>query len=380
MNSFQRLKYTSLAIAALALAGCDLRKERDFEWSEETARLTGKELGTWLRKAPFTNELLQEEKNKMVLTNAAQVFPFMGRYKNTVEELQNLPDDPDNPIYRQETVLYKDPEWGDLFVNATLLYDDQEVFLDRFYSEQGNILFGSIAGAMSSYSATLTETPVSTRTGDHKAGLYWASTQAGPYLVGFYQKGKLIFETAIPLPGSDTTAVLTQLKAVNEKLGLGISQWQQATVQQLKPAETQETFWKDPFMGLYPDAKYMLDKVHLKVRNTPLEQARTVVRGDYYFSYDGPAGKTVLYTMLKETEAGREAFDTENQDLPAYEKYGQSVYYQEQQAGEQVKGVAKTFFGPDQYLEINYEYPANAPEAKAHIHGILKHVKVARFL
>ncbi|HWK98941.1 MAG TPA: hypothetical protein VNQ55_03300 [Parapedobacter sp.] len=363
----------------VVLAGCNT-DTRDFEWSEDIAELTGKDLGSWLRQAPFSNELAQREENKMVFTNAQQVFPFMGRYYNAVEELRYARNEPDNPIYWQETVLYQDPDWGDLFVNATLLYDDAEVFLDRHYSESGNVVFEGTEAAMGNHSATLTETAVSARGADYKTAIYWASTGGECYLLGFYQQDNLIFEAAIPLLASDTSATLAKLNAVNEKLELNIAEWQQATVQQLAPSGTHETFWKDPFVGLYPEKRYMLDKVQLKVKDTPFQQVRPAVTGDYYFSYDKPAGKVVLYTALRETEVDREAFDAENEDLPAYETNGRHVYYEEQEAGERVKGVAKTYFGSGQYLELTYEYPRDDPEAKAHVHGILKHVKVSRIL
>src|SRR3546814_8064877 len=106
---------------------------RDFEWHADIAQITGKDLDKWLRQAPFTNELSQQEENKIVFTNSAQVFPFMRRYNNAVGELEYSPESPANPIYQQETVLYQYTDWGDLFINATLLYDAQEVFLDPTY-------------------------------------------------------------------------------------------------------------------------------------------------------------------------------------------------------------------------------------------------------
>ena len=362
------------------LAACNSGNTRDFEWPAEIAQLTGRDLGTWLRGAPFSNELMQTAEHETVFTNAAQVFPFMGRYHNAVGELANTSNESNSPAYQRETVLYQDPDWGDLFVNATLLYDKEEVFLDRYYDESGNVLFGGADAAMTTHSATLVETAVSARTPAYKTAIYWADTGSARYLLGFYQQGKLVFETAIPLSASDTAAALAQLNAVNEKLGLHIAEWQRATVQQLKPTGGNETFWKDPFVGLYPEDKYMLDKVRLKIKDTPFRAAATPVRGDYYFSYDAPTGQVVLFTALRDTKADRESFGAENKGLPAYRANGQSVYYQEQQVGEEAEGVAKIYFGAGQYLELNYKYPWDDAEAKAYVHGILKHVKVSRIL
>src|SRR5690606_29001353 len=137
--------------------------------------LTGKDLGEWLRQAPFTNELSQKDDNKMVFTNAQQVFPFMGRFHNAVGELRYARNEADNPIYQEEAVLYQDPEWGDLFVSGTLLYDAEEVFLDRNYSESGNVLFGGVDAGMDRHTASLRETAVFSRSGPNKAACYWAA-------------------------------------------------------------------------------------------------------------------------------------------------------------------------------------------------------------
>lgn len=307
------------------LAGCEAGT-RDFEWPADIAQPTGKDLGKWLRRAPFSNELLQEGEEKTVVTNARQVFPFMGRYLNVVGELEYSPQDSDNPIYRQESVLYKDPDWGDLFINATLLYDEQEVFLNQYYSESGNVVFDGATAAMDSYGATLTETEVFVRTNDYKTGIYWTGTPDRRYLLGFYQNDQLIFEAAIPLRASDTAATLAKLNEVNGKLGLGVTEWHQATVPQLKPTVSRETFWYDPFVGIYMEPRYLLHRVRLKLRDTPF-QPQEDTEGDHYFGYDTPGGKVELFTLLKDTDLDEEAFDAAHRDLPAYEANGRHVYH-----------------------------------------------------
>ncbi|MFC6102528.1 hypothetical protein [Olivibacter domesticus] len=301
----------------------------------------------------------------------------MGRYHNAVGELQYTHNDPDNPVYQQETVLYQDPDWGDLFVNATLLYDEQEVFLDQYYSKSGNVIFDGVNAAMGSHDAALTETSVFANTAAYKTGVYWARTSSRHYLLGFYQRDKLIFEVAIPLRASDTLATLVKLNTVNEKLGLHVREWQQATTQQLQPVDTQETFWKNPFVGLYMEEPYLLHRVSLKIKDTPFREARTAIKGDHYFSYDTPTGKVELFTVVKDTYADRDAFDATHQNLSAYEANGQRVYYDEQETGGKVKGIAQTYFKSGKFLTLHYEYPqAGGDEAKAIIHRILRHVRV----
>lgn len=362
------------------LAACNSEKTKKFVWEKEIAQLTGKNLDKWLRQAPFSNELKQTDENKLVFTNAEQVFPFMARYKNAVGELRETYNDPENPVYQKKTVLYQDPEWGDLFVNATLLYDDQEVFLDRSYSTPGNVILGGPDAAMDIHRATLSETAVFARTSDHKTGIYWVRTSGKDYLLGLYQKGRLIFETVIPLRATDTLATLFKLNEVNEKLGLHIAEWKDATIQQLKPANTEETFWEDPFTGIYMDKRSTLNKVHLKIGDTPFRLARKAVKGDYYFSYDTSEGKIALFTVLKNTNQDGEGFDEEHKQLNSYELQGQILYYKEEQVKGLIKGVARTYVGQGQFLELNFEYPQTDLEAKAYIHGVLKNIKIFRYL
>ncbi|QDH79613.1 hypothetical protein FKX85_11415 [Echinicola soli] len=361
------------------LAGCNTEGSREFVWEEEIVQLTGKDLGKWLRQAPFSNELAQTDKDRTVLTNAKQVFPFMARYKSAVGELENFYNHSDNPIYQQETVLYQDPQWGDLFVNATLLYDHEEVFLDYHYSEMGNPVFDGIS-AVTTYSASLLETQVFAQTAYYKTGLYWAQTLDKRYLLGFYQKGKLVFEVAVPLNSTDTVATLAKLKAVNEKLELHIPEWKNASEQQLKAKGTRDTFWKNLFMGIYMDKESTLNKVYLKVKDTPFQLAGKIVKGDYYFSYEAPNGKVALFTVLKETALDQKAFITEHKQLLSYQKNGQTVYYEEQQDRETIEGKAFAYYGPGKYLEINYGYPKTDQVAKTHVHGILKNIKIRKHL
>lgn len=374
-----KVKRLGILLLLFALTGCN-RSTRDFEWPADIAQLTGQDLGAWLRTAPFSNELSQGDEDSMVLTNAAQVFPFMARFNNAVGELEYSPGNPDNPIYQQETVLYQDPDWGDLFISAALLYDVQEVFLGQYYSESGNVLFDGVDASMSRYNAALTETAVFARTDAHKTGVYWVNTAVGNYLLAFYQKDNLIFEAAIPLRTSDTIATLAKLNAVNEKLGLAVTEWQQATVSQLRPADTQETFWVDPFVGIYPEERYLLNKVQLKIKDTPFRLAPQPVKGDYFFSYDTPTGQVELFTVVKDTDHDRDAFDSAHQGLSAYGSNGRRVYYEEQETDGRVTGVAKTYFKPGQYLEINFGYPSDNLQTRARVHGVLKHVKVSGIL
>lgn len=368
-------------LTVLVFAGCKSANTPEFAWPADIAALTGKDLGDWLRRAPFNNELSQKEEGKAVFTNAKQVFPYMGRFNNAIEELRNIRNNPDNPIYQEEVVLYQDPEWGDLFVSATLLYDAQEVFLESYYSESGNILFGGVDAAMDRHAASLRETAVFSRSDDTKSACYWAATAGGSYLLGFYQQGNLVFETAIPLRDSDTLATLNKLREVNDKLGRGAFAWQQASAAQLIPSDKRETFWKNPFVGIYLETATLMTRVQLKVKDTPFQEVHPAPTGDHYFSYEGEGGLVMFATEVKATDDDREAFDAGNKDLPTYEKNGQCLFYEEySMKGNRIVGVARTYYKAGEYLEIPFAYPQADKAAKATLHGVLQNIKVRQFL
>lgn len=234
----------------MVLTSCSSNNKKDFVWDEDVAAFTGKNLGNWLRQAPFGNELKQHEDDKVVFTNARQVFPFMGRYYSDTEELREGYTENDTVIFRQEEVLYKDPEWGDLFLHATLLYDGREVFLNNSYSQTGNVIFGGMDAAMDTHTASLYETSVFNKNDRYKTGIYWANTGLNRYLLGFYQQGQLVFETVVPLVKSDTLATLNKLKEINKKINLNVPQWENASVQQLRIAA--QKFLERPFYRNLP--------------------------------------------------------------------------------------------------------------------------------
>lgn len=366
-----------ILLFVLSFLGCS-RESTEFRWSDDIAQLTGKDLNKWLRRAPFLNEITPKEENQILFTNAAQVFPFMGRYYNATGELEFIPNSPKSDIYERATVLYQDPEWGDLFLDATLLYDQQEVFLDRYYRQSGNVLIGGGASALNGHIASLNETAVYAKSDAYKTGIYWANTAARQFLIGFYQKDNLVFQTAIPLHNSDTLETWAKLNVVNHQLGLDITEWLGASPDQLSALDSKETFWKDPFVELYQGENF-LPRLRLKIRDTPLQQAERMVSGDHYFAYQGTTGKVSLYTLVKDTEDNLKAFDKTHGDLAVYRIGSGRLYYHEKHVGEKIMGIAKTYFKPGQCLEIHFEYPMADKNAKDIIHGVLQHVKIRKY-
>ncbi|MEC3879364.1 hypothetical protein [Parapedobacter sp. 10938] len=98
-----------MLFACTLLISCDrqTRITKDFVWDEDVKARTGRSLHAWLKKAPFDNEFGKGDGNNMVFTNAEQVFPFMGRYYNAVEELTR-DHSTDTVIFQDTKILFRD--------------------------------------------------------------------------------------------------------------------------------------------------------------------------------------------------------------------------------------------------------------------------------
>lgn len=360
--------------ACTLLVSCDRQSRitKNFVWDEDVKELIGGNLHSWLRKAPFDNELMKAEDGKIILTNAEQVFPFMGRFYNAVEELRK-DHDADTVIFYDTEVLYQDPVWGDLFLHASLLYEKQEVFLSDSYIEMGSPFFGGTDAVTDMHRSSLSETSVAANQAEYKTGIYWVWTNYQDYLLGFYQQGQLVFETAIPLLGLDTLATLNKLKEVNKSLGLNIPEWEQAEVAHLQVVETPTSFWQDPFWGIYPGS--FGNDVYLKTKDTPFVQDDVARKGDYYFSYDSPGGEVYLYTSMAQTELEKEDFIKTHSKMEKYRYSYDDIFYEEHPDNGFVRGSAKTYFKPNQYLALHFSYPETDREARKQVHDVLRHVK-----
>ncbi|PRD53844.1 hypothetical protein C5749_10010 [Sphingobacterium gobiense] len=365
----------------IMLTSCDNRSHnrKPFVWDEDVKQLIGVEnLNAWLRKAPFGDELKQAEKDKLIFTNAKQVFPFMNRYYDAIEELREYGDPAtDTVIFSAKEVLFQDSVWGDLFVGAMLLYDDREVFLSDSYLESGSPIFGGVEAVRDIHRASLYETGVLAKHPKYKTGIYRVWTSYRDYLLGFYQQGQLVFEAVVPLLGSDTLATLNKMKEISKNLGLNVPEWENATVEQLQQVDEPKSFWQDPFLGIYPN-KFTHD-VYLKIKDTPFIQDEKPRKGDYYFAYRADNGDVSLYTLLQKTEMTKDDFNEANKEMDSYRYSYDDIFYEEESNNGYVSGTAKTYFKDNQYLEIYYSYPEADGKAKKQAHSILRYVNTRSY-
>lgn len=367
-----------MLFACTLLSSCDRETHitKPFVWDEDIRALVGGSLHAWLSKAPFANELKRYEKDRIVITNAEQVFPFMGRYYNAVEELRK-DYNADTVIYSQTEILFQDSVWGDLFLHAMLLYDDQEVFLADRYLALGSPFFGGADAVMDMHESSLSETSVVAKHPGYKTGIYWAWANYHDYLLGFYQQGQLVFETAVPLLGNDTLATLDKLKEINKSLGLNIPEWENAEVAHLQRVEQAKTFWQDPFLGIYPGE--FGNDVYLKTKDSPFVLDDEARKGDYYFSYTANGEEVFLYTQMQRTDLGRDDFNKANKMAGKYRYMYDDIFYEEHPEKGYVRGSAQAYFKDNRYLEIHFGYPETEPDARHQVHKVLRHVKMLNY-
>ncbi len=372
------LKILTLVFGFSFLTSCDFfsSSKKDFQWNDEVATLTGKDLKSWLRKAPFSNELKGND-NEVMFSNAEQVFPFLGKYYNSVEQQKKNYSDPEaGQIYQTETILFQDPHWGDLFVNAALMYNNDELYLNDSNIETGDPMFEGKDAVFNTYHGGLMETSVHSKAQDTKNGLYWGSNSTKVYLLAFYQKNNLAFEVAVPLIGQDTLATLNKLKEVNTALGLNVPEWANAQLKDLNPLDKNGTFWKDPFQGFFA-VDYFIQTVFLKILDTDFKEEQSSSDEDIHqFSANNNGGTAKFSVKTAPSTLNFEDFEKKYKDLAHYEYFHKKVYYEEKESGNEVQGKAYAFYSKDKVLEFEFSYPKNNPELKKQMHSILKYVKI----
>lgn len=306
----------------------------DYQWTEDAAKLTNKDLNGWLQKAPFEGDINKDEDRKILMTNAEQLFPFKGQYINADGEV------PHQNIYQSANVLFNDPKWGSVYVLATLLHTPEKLYYKDSHYSAGNMMFGDSLSA--NYDAHLSETQVATVKPDYQTVIYRASVDTQSYLFATYQKGVLLFEVVIPW--QDDAAVIAKLKEVNQALNLNIPEWNKLTAEDLTVNEKPVTFWKDPYVGMF---KFRLNyRLSLKTGMTPFD----VEDGERLY-YRTEKGDVVMQFEEVQTPLNQADYFANPPSAPityvARGYYGtteQTVYVSEKEQDGKVLGEGETFF------------------------------------
>lgn len=376
-----------IVIFFLLLLGCQSESAREFEWSEELTKTTGKHLNIWLEKSPFDGKWNESETNKntIVIDNIAQVFPFLGKFKNENDNFKNSLGR-DSDIYQKKVTVFKDSQFGESFVYAALVYEDQALFLKDYYSEMGNVAFSGKDAIYESYTASLSETMVFGENEKYKTAIYWVNSNYKTYLFGFYQKGKLIFQFGFPCNANEKLKCLEKVKEINSALNLNIKEWAEITEAQLAVNKNPQSFWKDPYRGIYR-GKSLLHEVKVKIKNTDFKELKRNLANekgvDYIFAQENGNKQNMISFKKDETTLNKKQFEDEFKAL----KYismndtskGKLFITSNKVVNGQVITDTQTYFKNKTTLKIQISYPENDPKAKAQLFDILTNIKISRF-
>lgn len=367
------------------LISCE--EQKPFVWTDDIAQITGKNLAMWIEKSPFNgkwNKLASDE-DLIIFDNRKQVFPFMGKFKNDVDDFKNF-NHSDGDIHQEEVVLYQDSNFGESFVYSALLYEPQELFLKKFYSETGDMLFSGTNSINERYSASLSETLLFERNETYKAAIYRVNSNYKNYLFGFYQRGKLVVQFGFPCTVEQTQEGIDKIKEINANLDLNITSWSQATVESLVINNNPQGFWKDPYQGLYI-GEYMLPELQVKVKNTSYKMssnAKANAEGvDYMFINDSEGGQYTISFKREITSLNKEKFEDQfnNNSHISVKDYDETKLFITNEKS--INGInsmdIETYFIKDSFLKIQIRYPQNDTKAKDQLLDILTSLRIKRF-
>jgi len=369
-----------LILFLLLLLNCHNKKP--FEWTDDLKPITGTNLKQWIEKSPFDN-LWNSHKNNndnIVIDNRNQVFPFMGKFKNENNNFKNYKTNGD--IYKEETALFNDSQFGESFVYAALLYNSQELFLQPALSEMGNVAFSGANAINKRYYANLSETKIYNKNKTYKTAIYWVDANRKKYLFGFYQRGQLVFQFGFPCNMNNRSEGLKKIKEINQSLNLNVKEWANAQETDLNINNTPQSFWENPFIGIYHN-KYTLPDVQVKTKNTGLKKLNknlSYQKGvDYVFAHKN---KQLLISFKRETTT------VTAQEFVNKFKHGKQIITNNKDqlfiTNEEVKNGQvimdiETYFKNTSILKIQISYPENDNKAKEQLLDILNNLKIQKF-
>lgn len=380
---YKRTLVGLLSLFFIALVSCG--QSRDVELPEDIKQITHGDLNAWLKKTPFEGlwDPAEDKKaNTIVITNVHQVFPFIGKLKNASDDNKNFTGQ-DGDIHEDAWQVFKDPKWGEVVTYAQLAYAPEELFLSPSYSEMGNPAFSGSQDIKLSYSGNLTATQVIDRKGDSKAAIYWVNSNMQTYLMGFYQNQNLVFEVAFPCKIEEKAMCLGKLKDINKKLQLNISSWDNASIDMLQPSDNKDSFWLDPYTGIFPD-EYEIPSVRVKTRFTDFKLQNLNVpqyNAAYLFSYENSYGLHYIGFNKEPSPLNRAEFDKAHETQKHIEagSLDVKIYLSESEKDNLHQIEATAYMKNKQRLTINASYPIKDPDARDEIMDILEHLKIAQF-
>jgi len=309
------------------------------------------------------------------------VFPFMGEFKNEDDNLI-LVNKKAKPFYKEQFKVFKDDTWGESVVYAGLLYKTEEVFMSPSYSKGANILVDGIQNLNQRNYAGLVETQIISNTKSYKTGVYWVTANNKDYLMGFYQRDQLIFQVAFPCTLQQKEKGLQQLATISRKMGLNISEWENAAVEKLTINEKPISYWKDPFEKVFSTG--FSHSLKIKLKGTLFEDQVAFQKKEDNIEYRvlNELNNEYVLTISQEITEMTQLDFSKSPDASKFENtanYNRAFHITTKELNGIKTQTVKTYYKDNTLFVFKYSYPTSDIENTKALEHILGTIKVNIF-
>jgi hypothetical protein len=354
--------------------------------SDATPKEPVSDLKSYLLKAPFEgywNPRKGAGWGDTVTTNIDEVFPFMGKFSYAIK-------DTSKPFFQEsESLVFKDRDWGELFVFGGITAKDEKVFLSQKYSEKLDSLVSMQQKMMLSHSlglgysnmlhddyntAFLYETKVFFEDDVTKTIVYRVFSHTD-YLMVFHQKGQFVLEVAFPCDREESEICVGKVKEVNEKLTLQSDVLSNIKAVDLERSEESKYFWKDPYKKAYEaeGVQVLFPIVGTEFENSIKEYQRfsPVEKDGFSFHY-------VVKNHKEDVSALQMKLKRSSTETTMTKGGLKTIYLQESSDDTQLEGKATIVLSDNEYLEVAYQVSVEDKERISLMKNIVRNIFVIK--
>jgi len=381
------LKMMALILLYATLSACD-NKPPPFLWtpsSDEWSSLSVDEqkisssLDTWLEQAPFDDlwdPYSGVESGHFVMTNASTIFPFLGKWFSQYGKVESY-----GAFRKHDHVLYADPEWyGTVLVWGAIKQRPSPFYLDDFNMESiSSMTPGSdlISSNMRTSSVRFSTTKTFSETPEERQAVLWGfrGMMGTSFLVGFLDRGNLLFLVAFPCHSSIKETCVKKLGDVSRSLSLDVPAWESLTVEGLEKKE------HDFFFKVKKHELFEPTTINVTMNGHPFKlETITNQEEKAVFSYKKDSGE-VRVTVHKPKEISNKKLDgdtveeyledefSENPQYRigyklSYNSDGKKAYFKEEINGNVHSVTAYALVEYNLVLQIVYEFPVGDKDSR----------------
>ncbi len=399
MTYLSNLPQLTIFLLLLTTLSACTNKQPPFLWtteSDEWSTLSEEEekvyssLSEWLKQTPFDSlwdPYANTEKGTFVLTNVRVIFPFLDEWYDPYGKVDKY-----GAFRRSAHVLYNDPLWsGTVLVWGGIKTHNVPFYLSkRNYETMTSLtpgyhstpdMFGGFSSnsSIKTSSVTFRTTKTFAETPQERQAVLWGyrGMMGEPFLVGFLDRGNLLFLVAFPCHSSQKTDCVKKLGDISRDLSLNVSAWENLNIEDLEE-EKHDFFFKAQEYELFQDSdiKVTMNGHPFKLENAANQEDKAI------FSYTKDSGRVSVVVHRPQTVTQKELNgDTIQEYLndlyPKHSRYridykrrykssGKIAYIEEEQDVENQthRVVVHSYLENDQRVKITYTFPAGDEEAK----------------